>query len=37
MVDEGMREKEKTEGGKEKEGWSERMTEGENASLFGPF
>ena len=27
MVDEGMREKEKTEEGKEKEGWSERVTE----------
>ena len=29
MVDGGMREKEKMEGGKEKEGWSERVTEKE--------
>ena len=38
MVDEGMREKEKTEGGKEKERWSERVTEkGRERSSFRAF
>ena len=38
MVDEGMREKEKMEGGKEKKGWSERVTEkGRESSFFRAF
>ena len=38
MVDEGMREKEKTEGGKEKKEWSERVTEkGRERSSFRAF
>ena len=38
MVDGGMREKEKMEGGKEKEGWSERVTEkGRECSSFRAY
>ena len=38
VVDEGMREKEKMEEGKEKEGWSERVTEkGRECSSFWAF
>ena len=38
MIDEGMREKEKMKGGKEKKGWSERVTEkGRERSSFRAF
>ena len=38
VVDEGMREKEKMEGGKEKNEWSERVTEkGRECSSFRAF
>ena len=38
MVDEGMREKKKMEGGKEKNEWSERVTEkGRECSSFRAF